>query len=99
MLRNAAAGAMIAIGAWLPPAIASADELTLFNSEGAAMKVDTTKIDACKVVFDSAGSAFEFCKLERVEMRPPNSTRMRPGQTAARERANVIYAKSSDREE
>lgn len=99
MLRITAAGALIALSASLAPVDAVADELSLFNSDGVAMKVDTTKVDGCKVVFDSAGSAFELCKLQRVEMRPPNSTRMRPGQTAARERANVVYAKSSDREE
>ena len=89
MLRIAAVSAAIAISAGL----AHADTLDLFDSAGAAVKIDTAAVDGCKMVFDSDGNAFEFCKLERIELRPQASTRMRPGSTAAPKRADVIYAK------
>lgn len=87
MLRLAAAAFILSF------AVAHADTLELYDEAGAAMKVDTGAIDGCKMVFDSQGNAFEFCKLERIELRPQGSTRMRPGQAAAPTRADVIYAK------
>ena len=89
MLRTTALAAAFALAG----GIAHADTLALYDSAGAAMAVDTAAIDGCKMVFDSQGNAFEFCKLEKIELRPQASTRVRPGQTAAPARADVIYAK------
>ena len=77
MLRLAAAAFILSFAG------AHADTLDLYDDAGAAMKVDTSAIDGCKMVFDSQGNAFEFCKLERIELRPQGSTRIRPGQAAA----------------
>lgn len=96
MPRITAVSALIALCAGLAPGIGAADELALFNSDGAPIKVDTAKVEGCKIVFDGQGQAFELCKLQRVEMRPPTSTRMRPGQSAQRDRASVVYTKTSD---
>ena len=89
MHRFVVAGAALILAAGAE----SADTLELFDSSGAAMKVETAAVDGCKMVFDSDGNAFEFCRLERIELRPQASTRIRPGQTSAPDRANVIYAK------
>ena len=74
---------------------ASADTLQLYDKSGAALNVDTAAIEGCKMVFDSSGNAFEFCRLEKIELRPQGSTRVRPGQASAPARADVIYAKHS----
>ena len=85
---------MIAVAALILSAgAAQADTLGMFDASGAAMKVDTSAINGCQMVFDSKGNAFEFCKLEKIELRPQASTRVRPGQTTAPDRADVIYAK------
>ena len=86
ILAAAAASALLA-GA------AHADTLEMFDASGAAVKVDTASIAGCQMVFDSKGNAFEFCRLEKIELRPQASTRMRPGQSSAPDRADVIYAK------
>lgn len=89
MLRFTIAAAATALAA----GAVQADTLEMFDAAGTAMKVETSAIDGCQMVFDSKGNAFEFCKLEKIELRPQASTRMRPGQDAAPSRADVIYAK------
>ena len=87
------AAALVAMGA----GAASADVLELRDEAGAAMKVDTAKIAGCKMVFDSDGAAFELCRLEKVELRPPQSTRARPGAaTNEAARASVVYTKATE---
>lgn len=73
---------------------ALADTLKLHDETGAAVEVDTSKMSGCTMVFDSAGTAFQICRLEKVQLVPAGSTRMRPGQTKVRPRAEVVYAKT-----
>ncbi|MEL6792006.1 MAG: hypothetical protein AAFP78_01025 [Pseudomonadota bacterium] len=79
----------------IAPAAAIADTLEMYDRTGAKVAVDTKGITGCTMVFDSSGDAFEFCRLEKIELRPQASTRMRPGATKGPERDSVIYAKQS----
>lgn len=72
---------------------AQADTLKLYDEAGGEIAVNTAAIEGCKMVFDSQGNAFEFCRLEKIELRPEASTRMRPGAAKGPERDSVIYAK------
>lgn len=83
------------------PAAAGADTLTVFDENGAETEMDTTAIRGCEIVFDSAGTPFEICRMKRVELTPPKSNRARPGQTSAAGeaepvRAAVVYRRVED---
>lgn len=91
MFKAAAATAGLVIALSAPAAFA--DTLELFDESGAALAVNTAAIDGCKMVFDSKGNAFEFCKLEKIELKPQASTRKRPGAASGPERDTVIFAK------
>lgn len=93
MVRYFAGAALVALAA----GAAQADTLNLHDESGAAVTVDTASVQGCTMVFDSSGAAFELCRLEKVELRPPQSTRARPGQAAqGDEPATVIYTKTTD---
>lgn len=78
------------------PTGATADILEVFDEAGGARKVDTASLNGCSMIFDSNGNAFELCKLEKVELRPPQSTRARPGQRPSAEPANYVYKKPNE---
>ena len=92
MLRGLAIICVCTVGA-LGAGAASADSLEMYDQSGAKMNVDLDAVSGCKMVFDSKGNAFEFCRLEKIELRPQASTRMRPGAAKGPERDSVIYAK------
>lgn len=70
---------------------AHADTISAYDEQGAKKEVDTAKLNGCTLIFDSAGTPFEVCKMERVEFRPPGSTRSRPGQEDRVIEARVVY--------
>lgn len=88
--RVAIIGGLIAAATTLP---ASGDTLPVFDQTGAAVQIDTQKIKGCQVIFDSVGTPFELCRMEKVELRPPQSTRIRPGHDAPASDISVIYTK------
>ncbi|MEM8753666.1 MAG: hypothetical protein AAGF90_11885 [Pseudomonadota bacterium] len=92
MLRTIAVAALIASA----PALAAADKLEVFDETGAKTTLDTSTVETCRMIFDSEGQAFEICRLQKVELRPPQSNRARPGQTAGTGQANVIYTKITE---
>jgi len=74
-----------------------ADTINAHDSTGAAVVVDTTTVEGCTLIFDSSGTAFELCRLEKVEVRPPSSTRARPGrESTTQEETSVVYTPSTD---
>ncbi|MFV0473272.1 MAG: hypothetical protein ACK5MQ_03570 [Pikeienuella sp.] len=77
---------------------AGADPLALFDEDGAGLTIETAALEGCRIVFDSAGTPFEICRMRKVELTPPAPTRARPGETAAPERrgADVIYVKADE---
>ncbi|MEM7545758.1 MAG: hypothetical protein AAF367_09505 [Pseudomonadota bacterium] len=82
-------GALLALLA-LP---ALGDDLPVFDEKGQAQTIDTTSLTGCQVIFDSAGTPFELCRMQKVELRPPQSTRARPGHGAPASDVSVIYTK------
>lgn len=97
MLRIAAA-ATVAAAAFLASEDARADVLTVHDEKGMQVEIDTAALAGCLIVFDSAGAPFEICRMKRVELTPPASTRSRPGHSEdpAGEAAQVIYVKASE---
>ncbi|MEL7463783.1 MAG: hypothetical protein AAFN79_06930 [Pseudomonadota bacterium] len=89
MLKAMAGACALALAA----GAAQADTLKLYDETGGELAVNTADISGCKMVFDSQGNAFEFCRLEKIELRPEASTRMRPGAAKGPARDSVIYAK------
>lgn len=97
MLRITMFSAVLLIGA----GAASADTLAVFDNTGAAEEVDTAQLTGCRIIFDSAGVPFEICRMKRVELTPPSSTRSRPGHAedeaaAKAQKADVIYVKANE---
>lgn len=87
----------IFIGAMtLSAGMAAADTLAVFDEGGAPLKIDTANVKSCQLIFDSKGAAFELCPLQKIEMRPPQSTRTRPGQSGGSGQANVVYTKTTN---
>lgn len=97
MLRITMISAALLLGAGAAPA----DTLSVFDSKGAAEEIDTAALTGCRIVFDSAGVPFEICRMKKVELTPPASTRTRPGhpedETAAKAtKSDVVYVKANE---
>lgn len=93
MLRRLAFAAAL-----LAAPVAQADKITLQDEAGAAIEVDTAALSGCTILFDSAGTPFELCRMKKVELTPPSSTRSRPGQaeSASGQAAAVVYVKATE---
>lgn len=75
----------------------AADTINAHDSAGAPMAVDTASVSGCTIIFDKAGTPFELCRLEKVEVRPPSSTRSRPGHAdTTQEDSSVVYTRVAD---
>lgn len=89
---------------WLAAAFAAtfapaafADTITLADDKGAPVEIDTATLQGCRIVFDSAGAPFEICRMKKVELTPPASTRARPGEADKAARAGeVVYVKAAE---
>ena len=77
--------------AFLVAGAAYADTISAYDEQGGKKDVDTAKLDGCTMIFDSAGTPFEVCKMQKVEFRPPGSTRTRPGKDERVIEARVVY--------
>lgn len=88
-------GVFIACSA-LAVGAAQADTIEAFTESGAPTKIDTANLKGCQLIFDSAGTPFELCKMEKVEFRPQQSTRARPGVAAREEVYQVVYRKAAN---
>lgn len=78
---------------------ATADTLIVRDQAGAEAKLDTEALTGCQIIFDSAGAPFEICRMKKIELTPPASTRARPGHdadTAAASGADVVYVKANE---
>lgn len=86
----------VAIAAALLAAGASADTLAVHDESGAEKTIDTVKLTGCRMIFDSAGAPFEICRMKKVELEPPASTRARPGHADKLDddRADVVYVRA-----
>lgn len=73
---------------------AQADVLNVYDQAGAEKAIDTAKLEGCVLVFDSKGTPFELCKMEKVEIKPPSSTRARPGGEARVAEAQIVYKRA-----
>lgn len=73
---------------------AQADVLKVYDQSGAEASVDTAALQGCALVFDSKGAPFQICKMEKVEIKPPSSTRSRPGGEARVAETQVVYKRS-----
>lgn len=78
-------------GMMLTAGLAHADEISGFDENGAAKKIDTATLKTCEMIFDSKGGAFELCRMEKVEIRPASSNRTRPGASGAKTPTAVVY--------
>lgn len=83
-------------GACLFAGAASADMISAFDEKGGKAEVDTASLSGCKLLFDSAGQPFQICKMEKVEFRPPNSSRTRPGHDERVAEAQVVYKRADN---
>ncbi|WP_340109202.1 hypothetical protein [Pikeienuella sp. HZG-20] len=92
MLRFIAvsAAALLAFGA-------SADTIPVHDESGAETTVDMAKLAGCRIIFDSAGAPFELCRMKKVELAPPSSTRARPGRAEKMgdDKADVVYVRAN----
>ena len=84
----------IASSALLLASAVSADVITVYDEGGAKRDLDTASLSGCHLVFDSAGAPIQICKMERVEFRPPSSTRARPGHADKTVNVQVLYRPS-----
>lgn len=77
---------------------AAADMITAFDESGDAVKLDTAALSGCRMIFDRAGAPFEICRMKKLELAPPSSTRMRPGhaQNAGEEKSQVVYVRAAE---
>ena len=73
---------------------AQADVLKVYDQSGAEKSVDTSALSGCALVFDSKGAPFQICKMEKVEIKPPSSTRARPGGEARVAETQVVYKRT-----
>ena len=83
-------------GACLVAGAASADMISAFDEKGAKAEVDTASLSGCAMLFDSAGQPFQVCKMEKVEFRPPNSSRSRPGHEDRMAEVEVVYKRADN---
>ena len=92
MLRIAA---ITAAALFVAPAV-HADTLKVRDEGGVEVEIDTAALSGCVMVFDSTGAPFEICRMKKIELTPPTSTRARPGQAPnpAGEAAQVIYVRA-----
>jgi hypothetical protein len=88
--------AVILAGACLLAGAASADMISAFDEKGGKKAVDTASLSGCVMLFDSAGQPFQICKMEKVEFRPPNSSRARPGHEDRVAEAQVMYKRADN---
>lgn len=73
---------------------AHADVLKVYDQSGVEKTVDTSSLSGCALVFDSKGAPFQICKMEKVEIKPPSSTRARPGGEARVAETQVVYKRT-----
>ena len=73
---------------------AHADALKVYDQSGSEKTLDTAALDGCMLIFDSRGAPFQICKMEKVEIKPPNSTRARPGGEARVAKVEIVYKKA-----
>ena len=73
---------------------ANADVLKVYDQSGAEKSVDTAALSGCALFFDSKGAPFQICKMEKVEIKPPSSTRARPGGEARVAETQVVYKRT-----
>lgn len=73
---------------------AQADVLKVYDQSGAEISVDTATLQGCTLIFDSKGSPFQICTMEKVEIKPPSSTRARPGGEARVAETQVVYKRT-----
>ncbi len=73
---------------------AHADVLKVYDQTGAEKSINTASMDGCMLIFDSAGAPFQICKMEKVEIKPPSSTRTRPGAEARVAESQVVYKRT-----
>ncbi|MGB0508303.1 MAG: hypothetical protein ACPGGK_19115 [Pikeienuella sp.] len=83
-------------GIMLTAGAANADVIAGYDEAGAAKSVDTAAMTGCELIFDSNGTPFELCKMEKVELRPQTSTRTRPGSDGAAAETAVVYKRASN---
>lgn len=86
----------LACGAILFAGAAGADTISAFSEDGQKKELDTAKLAGCELIFDSAGTPFQVCKMEKVEFRPPSSTRSRPGHADKVVNVQVLYKKAEN---
>jgi len=73
---------------------AQADVLKVYDQSGAETPVDTASLTGCTLIFDSKGAPFQICKMEKVEIKPPSSTRARPGGEERVAETQVVYKRA-----
>ena len=73
---------------------AQADVLKVYDQDGAEKAIDTAALDGCMLIFDKDKRPFQSCKMERVEIKPPSSTRARPGGDARVAERQIVYKRS-----
>lgn len=73
---------------------AQADVLKVYDQAGGEKSVDTAALEGCTLIFDSKGAPFQICKMEKVEIKPPSSTRARPGAEARVAERQVVYKRT-----
>lgn len=73
---------------------AQADVLKVYDQSGAEKSVDTTALTGCALVFDSKNAPFQICKMEKIEIKPPSSTRTRPGGEERVAETQVVYKRT-----
>ncbi|MEM7523468.1 MAG: hypothetical protein AAF360_06885 [Pseudomonadota bacterium] len=94
MVRLTVAGAVLALG--FSAGAATADVINVYDHAGKPVALDTSAVTGCQLIFDKAGEAFEICKMQKVEIRPPKSNRARPGQTAEATQSDVVYTRAKN---
>ena len=84
-----------ALGAFaLFAGVAHADVLKVYDQTGAEKSVNTASMNGCMLIFDSSGSPFQICKMEKIEINPPSSTRTRPGGEARVAESQIVYKRT-----
>lgn len=73
---------------------AQADVLKVYDQSGAEKPMDTAALSGCALVFDSKGAPFQICRMEKVEIKPPSSTRARPGGEERVAETQVVYKRT-----
>ncbi len=73
---------------------AHADVLKVYDQTGAEKSVNTASVNGCMLIFDSSGAPFQICRMEKVEIKPPSSTRTRPGGEARVAETQIVYKRT-----